>query len=312
MPTYREEVLRLGGRKPYEDAEGKQIYLNQKTAFSWQDIKIDSDGNRLESPLLERKPCFGRPERFFRGDLEQGKEAINEYGNRVRTLTRCERCLVSDACAYTCDVRINSDPNVISKFTDWSDATNQQIGNAKFQGSANYRLWHNFLLAIIAHGGWSNLNDARVSANQILKKEKRDEARRANAKATRKARTLKPHVKHSITSAQRSALQNEHDRRLEVLLDLRKQRLVPRWIGNLSIESCERTATVWMARMILERLGAKATGKAIASWLVSNGLAQDGKLTSLCTSTCRTLNRVKKLEDGRAGTPIWLEFRWAA
>ena len=310
MPSYSSEVRRFGGPTPYVNCEGQKQNLDHSIKFSSEDLTTDGQGNVLDMPLLKRKPCFGRPERFVRGAWEQVPEWRNPSGQPNLRLTKCETCPVVFACSDVCMERIESNPKIERAAVAWFDATDGLADRNRFAGSRNTRLWESFLRAIILQGKWSNVNDARVSASQVQKTQDRDEKRRIDAKKKRRANRLKaPRIQPSTPEFE-DAVNAENDRRLAVLLDLRSQSDVPRWISKLTERGCEQTVAVWRSQTTLVRAGHKATGEAIADWLLRHGQGQYAKSASLRTAVYRCLERVKKLEDTRAGNPIWAKFEW--
>ena len=70
---YARQVRRFGGVQPYVDEDGRRTNISHAVEFLSQDVKTDDAGNIIDMPLLTRKPCFGRPERFVRGALELGR-----------------------------------------------------------------------------------------------------------------------------------------------------------------------------------------------------------------------------------------------
>jgi hypothetical protein len=308
MANYTAVVRRFGGARPYRriDDDGK-FNLNQTTSFDAVDVRTDGKGIVHDMPLLERKPCFGRPERYIRGLHEEGRKFVMRDGTVQQSETACGRCPVRAACGGLSWERIKSDANIEAALSDWITATDQLTGFYQFIRTP-LRFWHVYLDAIISHGPWPNVNDARVSAAKIAQKQERDEKRRKSAKAARMARRPKARKAKAASRQFIAAVDVERDRRLNVLLDLRQQPCVPAWITKLPVQGCERTADVWRILTILARSGNKISGKVIADELARKGQHQNAKPDSLRTVIYKDWNRVKKLENSSADDPIWTAF----
>lgn len=312
---YISEVFRFGGAQPYVDVDGKKRNLSHdwENAFSPEEVTTDGGANVIDQPLLRRKWCYGRPEAYLRQGIYDIRYNVDRLGVNHQCYTPCNECPVREACQDLVIKRLDSSPAVLAAFVrvDVGVPAGMQ---SPFLNSAFVRLWIQFLHAIKAHGGWTNVNDARVRADNLVKGHHRVIKRRASAQATR---AKMKHIRRgtvsptTISPAFISQVDAERGRRLATLLDLRTQREVPPWIAKLSPDGCVRTADVWRARAILTKRGQKATGKAIAEMLLQQGSVRGAKLGSLTTRVCSDMKRVEKLESDHAGDPVWLPFRQA-
>jgi len=228
----------------------------------------------------------------------------------------CDRCPTVDACGKLALERIESDPNVSAAHAAFMDYADGKA--APFQRSGHLRPWRAFLAAIKRHGGWEDVNDARVAADNLRKEslaraneKRRNQDRAASRKAERKAwRAASLPPKQPITHEWLALLEGERERRLKVLLDLRQFGGATRTIARLTPEGCERTADVWMAREYLKRTGVKLTAKGLAEWLALNDRGQGFEVTTLTTQASRSLKRIEDLEREVAGASIWPRPIW--
>lgn len=206
--------------------------------------------------------------------------------------------------------RLESDPAIQKAHCTFDDLV-RDVKQSPFLHSQHVRAWSCFLHVLKAHGGWSTVNDARVSAAAVLKKQERDADRREGARMVRRNRAAarrKAPPPFVATPSFMIALDNEFDRRLGILLDLRSRRDSPRWINKLDSVGCSRTAEVWRARAILTRTGCPPTGSNIAELLLRDSRVEVTPPTTLTTVAYRDLKRIRKLEDNAAGLAIWGAF----
>lgn len=312
---YARQVRRFGGVQPYVDEDGRRTNISHAVEFLSQDVKTDDAGNIIDMPLLTRKPCFGRPERFVRGALELGRPYgdMDSYGKQLRSETRCDRCPVFAACMDVACERIESCASVSKRFHDWFDATEAADVQGKILGPYRGKpgkLWNRFLDAIVDHGGWTSVNDANVALYQ-QEKAKKD---RAKANATRKAartrqKALRKGTGKAITKNFLVALQSERDRRAAELQRSRVSTAAPHWLKKMSVEGCERLCDVWHVTELLKRAGKKLTGENVAKIMIAQGNNYGLSQASLRTRVLQDRReRIAKLEDDRGGAPLW--DRW--
>lgn len=313
---YVKDVYRFGSGGRLKDANGEPFNVSHNDDCSADEIRTDGTGNIIGSPLIWKKPCIGRPERHVRG-LYGGKPLRGEGGERRTSDTPCDRCSnrspgVFEACGRVVDERIASNPAIGTAFDDWMTARGEDFGAACFTGS-RLKPWRAYLDAIIAHGGWTNINDDQVKFERIRKLRDDQDRRNAAARATRRQRRMaRRGAPTTPTVAYRQALQTERDRRAETIKGFgRLSGRSPRdmlWLRNLTLESCERIADVWSSRELLSFGGGRVTCKAIAEHMIGNAKDYKLGLPSLTSRVCQDLKRIAKFEDSRAGAPIW--SRW--
>lgn len=313
--SYVEEVRRFGGPSPYE-VEGRRANLSHQISFDAEEVITDGVGNIIRMPLLLRKPCFGRPERWFRALPDWRRQALldasrtKELGLVVPGTTPCDRCPVADACAAVVSERLESAPLVDAALERWLTFADQLEGERRFARGAPKSAWEAVLAAIIDHGGWTNVNDLQVPAALQVREEERKIARRTAAKKARLKIRRRP-INQQLPPFDlrlHSVIQAERDRRLAILMELKDYKDSPAYITRLDDAGCRRTADVWMGRTIIECHSGEARPQEIARWLAANSL--NGRLMgqSLSTTVHRTLARIMKLEDEIDSHRIWKKF----
>ena len=316
---YIAEVHRFGGPKPYRDPNKARKNLTHATDFSASSVVTDQQGNVTEMPLLVGKPCFGRPERFYRA-IVGSTPWIDEDGIQQPGDTPCKTCFkrsagVYEACFDVSQDRVNSDLDVKSALDAWMASVGSTLGRRAFVG-ANGRYWQRFLDAIVSAGGWSNINNDQVRIHLHAKNEAdrkaRNERRRERRRIERDTRRGKI---RPITGEFIDSLNQECDRRAQWLKDAR---FLPvacgpnmRWLKRMSDKTCDRVADVWRERTIGDRAGIAIKQKDIAASMWADGRAHGASseaiLTSRVSEDIRT--RLARLEDERDGEPIWP--RWS-
>jgi hypothetical protein len=304
-------VRKFGGPLPYRKENGGQLHLQHQTQFAPVEVETDRGGNITQMPLLLRKPCFGRPERYIRGCLKVGAEYgdADDQGARARGRTQCGRCPVALACGKVAFERIDSAPAISKALTAWIDANDaRKLDGSRplsFYGELR-RLWDAFLQAVIDHGGWSSFNDDNVRLHEVRKakddRRKHNEARRRRTARRRAAYsgTAKP-----LTVDYFNALQVERDSRARHLKQLRVSAKKDPWLFKLPPERCDRIADVWQGREMLTRAAQKSTGVAIAKWMVREGRNYGLAERSLVSRVCDDLKRIAKLETDFGSGPLW-------
>ncbi|RVQ68744.1 hypothetical protein EKN06_00475 [Croceicoccus ponticola] len=316
--NYVAEVRRFGSSQPFRDAEGTRRNLSHITNLGRGAVKTDGNGNVTEMPLLEGKPCFGRPERFVRGIFD-GKPWVDEGGTYRAGGTPCHSCETKTlgtflACSDLSIERMESSAAIEPAFVEWIEATGDDHGPRCFVG-ANGKRWDGFLAAIEAHGGWTNINDDQTKVAAIANAE-REKNRRRESENVRRKRTRDLRASHgqTITPEYLHALDLERGRRARHLKSLKNvQGAKPQdtlWLRNLPDATCERIADVWRAKELLQRERGISTGKAIAEQLVANGRAHGMALPTLQARVSEDLKRVAKLEGDGIRAPLWGPWRF--
>lgn len=313
---YIDEVRKFGGPKPYEGDEGR-TNLSHKVKFFPADVKTDGKGNIIDMPLLPRKPCFGRPERYFRAMPDSRRAAaledqsLREFMRFIPGGTPCEKCPVNDACAAVTFERIDSVLGLNTRLEAWAEASEQFQGEKRFIISPARDAWAAFLDAIVSGGGWSSVNDARVAAAAHEANERRLENRRTAAHRSRQARKRRhPSVPPSIIDNRLiHAIDKESDRRRIRLLDLVSRKTGPRSIRSLKVENCLRLINVWKAQVSLAVAGHQHPRTCdIIAWLKQHAPISGVQEQSLPTIVNRAIERVAALQKEVNGTYIWPPF----
>lgn len=317
-PDYVKDARRFGSSEPFKDEDGKSFNLSHDDDIDPRLVQTDGNGNVDSVPLVWRKPCFGRPERFARGHMG-GKPWRDDDGQRRPGKTTCDTCLERSPGTFkACDVivseRINSDPAIKTAFDKWLDAC-VDFGPACFVG-ARMKLWDSFLQAIIDHGGWSSVNDDQVKLEALRLKRARLARRKANRQArAQRQRAAQLGTAKPITQDYLDKLQAERDRRsghlksLSALSGRTKRDML--WVKMLDDSGCDRIAEVWQTRELLSRMAAQPTGQAIAEKMATSG-RWSLKLSSLRARVYEDLReRLPKLEDDTAGAPLWPKWTYS-
>lgn len=315
---YTAEVRRFGASKPFRDADGKRSNLSHKTNFAEDAVITDGKGNVVHMPLLENKPCFGRPERYIRGIFDV-KDWQDQDGNTRNGSTPCLTCENRTlgtylACHDLSVERIESSPSIEAALIRWSDGNGLSSGPRCFVGT-NAQTWSAVLAAIEEHGGWTSINDEQVKVAAVTAHESEKKRRREAAKARRKRNRDQMAGKvQPLPREVRDALKEERDRRaahLKCLRSVKGQKPQDTlWLRNLSDGTCERVANVWHAREVLNRERGIYSGKAIAEYLLQAKLVKNVALSTLQARVSDDLKRLKKLEFSNGGAPLWHEWSY--
>ncbi|MGB7370953.1 hypothetical protein [Erythrobacter sp.] len=310
---YVDEVRRFGGPKPRIDADGKARNVRHIDEIDPSDVITDGQGNVLRMPLLRRKPCFARPERFLRG-LFGSKSWTDDKGVRRPSASPCYTCEDMTlgtfmSCHKVVVERIESSSSIEDAFEEWDDSTAGKTGPWCFNGERR-QLWNVFLDVIEAHGGWSNINENQVKvaslaeAKEERRRRKHSERRRRAAERDRRKGLIGP-----LTPEFFAALDEERDERAQMLKELKKIQGKTRrdtlWIHVTPDDTWDRVADVWRAREILRRANAKETGKAIAEILARMPRYVTKQPAYLQARVSKDLKRIKRLENDERGEPIW-------
>lgn len=306
---YANEVFHRGSSQAFRDQDGIRRNLNHETSFTWDQVTTDGRGNVEDHPLLERKECFGRVETHCRFALYDRRHHYDRQGNLRQCYSRCDECPIHIPCSKLVEERLDSCAEASAALETFDQFSSGR--SRPFLSSTGVRLWAKFLHVIKAHGGWTSVNDARVAASAHIAMQERNEKRRQSARAARQRKTKRRNPKKApkpLSPDFMRSVDEEHDRRLKILLDLRLQKKVPPWIGRLDEAGCVRTAEVWRASVMLERGQRRVTGRAIAEWMIGCG-ASTVKLGSLTTWVLKDRGRIQKLESDNAGYAIWSAFQ---
>ena len=261
---YVDEVRRYGGPNPRVDEDGNSKNVRHIDNIKSEDVVTDGRGNIDSMPLLRKKPCFGRPERFLRGLFEK-RPWTDDKGEIRPPKTPCYTCekLTPDTFQSCYDViveRIESSATIESAFNHWADDTGSQFGKGCFNGTSG-EVWRDFLDAIEDHGGWSNFNDMQVKLDAIAADTKNRKKRAEKEKTRRRIdKKRRQGLVGPLSPEYLAAVDEERDRRASQLKSLRDmQGKSPRdmlWITSTSDITWDWVADVWRARETLRYRGA--------------------------------------------------------
>lgn len=188
---YGSEVRRFGSRNPFIYYSGKPFNLSHEENIDWSDVCTDGVGNVSAMPLLKRKPCFGRPERWLRGMLE-----TSSYRQSADTIgysrTRCDQCQLKSpdtfaACASLATERIDTAPAIKRAVDEWVDTAEHRKDDRDpdpYKDAFGGR-WERVLRVIRQHNGWTNTNDDVAAGAE---RAKQDEAKDRKNGSRREAR----------------------------------------------------------------------------------------------------------------------------
>lgn len=315
--SYVGDVSRYGGQRHNKDADGKTTRLNHDTDFDPSEVQTNGQGDVFRMPLLERKACFGRPERHLRG-LFSGRPYIDDDGDQRITETTCTRCEVRSpgvfaACHDLSIERIKSNAEIEEAANRWLDAIQPPFGRICFRNSLG-QLWANYLSTIERHGGWTTVNDDQVKVAQVINAAQKRKQRAMDAKARRlRDKIARRGATAAVTPEIEAALNAERLVRAEGLKKLRSfQGKAPRDMLRftaLTDESCDRIANVWWARELLVRLKGEAKGREIAELLRLRGKSTLSQGT-LKAHVSRDLKRIRDYEQDMPGGPLWGKWEY--
>lgn len=312
MNNYIASLYKMGSLDAYSRSDGSNVYLRHSTVFTSDDVKTDGKGNVIDMPLLENKPCFGRPERYIRQSSLDIKFFRSSEGGIVPCETRCCRCdrRVQNACEDLVFERLESDTIIGKAIDDFL----YSIG--KFPDRVwthkNRKLWRKFLDAVRDHGGWSNVNDERIPLAKLERRILQVKKRRESAALKRRSKRLSGNNPLSIRGQIRRTsfldqLDMEAQRRLEILLRLRDWSSSPLKLKRLPEERCRMTVEVWKQIEYAKFCRVRLTGKDIACRLLRHG-AYAGQPASMAARVSEARQRIQWLEDDRSGSAVWMKF----
>jgi hypothetical protein len=305
--TYTKDVRRFGGPNPYVNEDGQRFYLSHADNIDPSAMKTDGLGNVDDVPLIRRKPCFGRPERYARA-LRPALTWTDDKEERRFQQTPCDGCRdgspgVFEACGMLVSERIDCSPKIKAAFHAWDAACGHRTGQICFRndlGSA----WDQFLQSIVDHGGWTNSNDENVKLDALKRRQAdQDRANKLRREARSRERDARKGKPPSISAEYLAALSRERDRRADHLLELSRLSSAPRWLTKLPPIGRERTADVWESRELITRAGRNPTGTDIANRLSAK--YPNLSTESLAARVYDDLKRISKLEDDRDAAPVW-------
>ena len=214
-PAYENLVFHWGHVDPWGKGEGR-IRLNRKTKFGAADVLTDGVGNIIAMPILLGKPCFGRPETFFRHGNRTLPHTLPSGAKTRSVAHRCGACAVSgvrEACKKVSVERVRSDPKISAALGLWARTSQALHAKYVYVGDAG-RYWTAVLKAIADRGPFASVNDVIVAEDDLCK----DEKRRKKESAARQQRRLFNQRKGLPPTPEfSSAASNEQARRHDIL-----------------------------------------------------------------------------------------------
>lgn len=274
---------------------------------------MDNVGNIIDMPPLRGKPCFGRPETFFRHGYAT-KKVPNVYGSMVDSSNhQCGRCPVRIACGFVCTVRVFQNSEMKDALSAWvKDCDSRQNGTRIYTGASG-RFWTEFLKAIVRRGPFSNSNDRWLKGqDELLRTQQREKA--VVAKRRQRERDRRNRTREMLLPTLQ-AIQNLLDHRDELAKLLQAaigEKGLHRSISRITLSSARQsaslTANVWLSRELIMMAGIEARPGTIAGFMVDCGLAQEKTYAILKGSMSRYLARIFELEGKGKGRIIWPRF----
>jgi hypothetical protein len=306
--TYRDEVMTWGNQNPWKRLG---IRVSHKISFRADEVKRDGRGNIVGMPFLQSKPCFGRPEAFFRHG-SRTKPVKLPNGRIVKgTNHQCGRCPggVRQACAETAWERVQSDAGVRRTFNEWHQHCHAHFGGIfTYTGTAS-RPWGAFKEAIAARGPFKNANDEKIEQWSLGAEERRkakwrrEKERQRNKQRTRlRAEQKMPTIRYFVN------LQDERDRRAGALLSVLGATDQPKSRSRVPKEHRDSTARItanaWAVRELFREMGREIKPGTIARHMADNGLNAGVPYPTLKARIRNDLSRADECErDG-----IWRPF----
>lgn len=282
---YRIEVLKAGNQKPWE----MWPRLSHADVIHPADVELDSAGNITAMPLLRRKPCFGRPEVFFR----QGgrvRMATNRWGKRIESRShQCGKCPLEtwQSCAKVATHRVKANPDILTAFLAWKSSWNTHPGaTAVYTGEGSGQLWGAFKEAIGARGPFSNVNDQALAIEAAHKREAQTETWRQSkatyrdrVRAKRRADQQPPTLQYAQNAW------DECERRRDAIEAVLGDPTMPKCLSKVAMKDRRRTAALtahaWFVRELLIESGREPGPSRIAAKMVVMGLNEGVSLATL-------------------------------
>jgi len=307
---YLQDVRKFAGPKPFTDSDGTRTYLSHKVNFNPGQLVTDGAGNVTDMPLLRSKPCFGRPE-FWYSPHQEPKTFKAADGEAFVQDTACLRCDakapgVAAACDQLVAERVASCPGLEHLLNELAPIQDDPRGGS-LRAQRLRTKWGRIVGLIEAHGGWSNVNDDRVRADDRRRHEERNKQRNAQrrekTKANRRARsgrTLAPDLLQK--------LDDEASVRAGILENIRGSSNAPRWITKMTDETIKRTVDVWRVKQLIQFEGDDPSGTNIADQLIRQGADWGLPRASMIARCCERLRKIERLESDVGSEPLWRRF----
>ncbi len=309
--TYRDEVMTWGNMDPWKVLD---VRLKHQVEFTDTDVTRDGKGNVKDMPLLPDKPCYGRPEVFFRQGKRSRKQRVSVRGV-VRVIDaknhQCARCPhgVWDSCARTAMERVNADPAIRKAFEEWRDECEANHNGALVcTGTASWP-WGRFKDAIAAHGPFENSNDNAIrELEEADRKEQREKWRR-NQRRRRERQRADARAARELASRQFVLnVREERDRRRDLLQSILGQPGQPKSRSHVRAKDAAATAAIttnaWAVSEIMRGSGITPKAGSIARIMAAHGLSAGIPRASLNARIKNDLARAEGcLADG-----VWVPF----
>jgi hypothetical protein len=295
VDDYEAGVFAWGNARPWDD----KPRLSNKDKFDWADMRSNGIGDVLVQPILRKKPCFGRPECFFRHGHKH-HDPMMLKGRMQRPLTRCGRCPVYDACKTLSAERVYSDDGMALALAAFGrDCAVRHGSKLTYTGETGW-LWTAFKKAVATRGPFFNVNDARVHQMEIEKAEitrqKMLRSKKTEREAQRRSK-LANHRKPSI-SFQRNA-RRQSDRYRKILINAAGGANLPRCLSKIRPGDAAKTATLtanaWLTDTIRGAMGYVRKPGTIARVMVNQGLNEGLSYAVLKARVGKDLRRADEM-----------------
>lgn len=296
--AYNNSVMTWGNQKPWKKLG---LRLSHKVSFQPDAVVRDGFGNILSMPTLTRKPCFGRPEAFYRHGQRIRKLELKNGRIVDSTNHQCGSCPegVHKACSETAHERVESNPTMRRALQEWEDyCDTHHNGTPTFIGPASH-LWGAFKRAIAARGPFDSSNDAAIAEQEreiqdVQRQNWKNQKRHQRHRERQRAKET-----HKLPSEQFMLnLVDARDYRRDALLEVLGQSGQPPTRAKVPAEKREATAIItanaWAVRAVLQASGQNARPGSVARLMVKHNLSAG---VSAPTLKARMKNDLKRADE---------------
>jgi hypothetical protein len=298
-----------GNMDPWKRLEIKR--LNHSTNFTDAEVIRDGMGNILDRPLLERKPCFGRPEAVFRHGKRTRDQRLPN-GTWIKTKNhQCGRCpqSVHDACVRTAVERVNANPAIRKAYDEWRADCEAHYGGAHVCVGSASRSWGRFKEAIANHGPFQDFNDKALRELEEAERKKQQAKWTQQQRLRRERQRAVVHAAKELPSRQFVLnVRDERDRRREILLRILGQPGQPKSRRQVRAENAAATAVItanaWAVGEIISQSALPVRPGSVARIMADHGLSAG---VSRATLNARIKNDLVRA-DGCTADGIWSRF----
>lgn len=291
---YFSEVMKWGNEKPWKVLE---VRLKHTSDFGPSDVITDGSGNITSMPLLIGKPCFARPEVFFRHGRRTRIFRDANGIDRLSSNHQCGRCPIGvwEACGRTSYERIQSDLSMKEAFAEWRDVCAAAFGGDLVCTGVASLSWGAFKKAIAHRGRFENSNIQAIRDAEECERLEKNE-RNASRKATQRAKVREACVQGIEDGSSGRSLDMERDRRREALLEVLGKRDQHPSLAKVPANKCQATAAItanaWMVREMLVGAGEVCNPGRIANYMAKNGLSEGLEYPTLKARMASDLKRI--------------------